>query len=323
MIRTAPPGAVSRLLIARLAETGDPERSPTLGEVVGDLLPYAAVRAALGLTTKAEYDLALLGWLGSEADVRVDPSLAAAVDQELSAPEPGLELVERFADARIDPVRHGSAAGDVSSELPPAPRSRTGLAEAEEEPSIPAPPSKPDRPRTPVGLDPGVAGVRGGEDEDEPAARVHAPSGRAFSPTPPSRGGRSAGGLVFRFASDEPGRSPAGPGETGNGSKAAESVDPARQPQAATVAARSEPRRDGDRSADRPTPQRPPDPASATRIARPRCRECSRPLPSRAAARYCPHCGADQTDGRCAACGDRLEAEWAYCPRCGRPVEPA
>ncbi len=292
MIRTAPPGAVSRLLIARLAETGDPERSPTLGEVVGDLLPYAAVRAGLGLTTKAEYDLALLGWLGSEAHVRLDPSLAAAVDHELSAPEPGLELVERFADARIDPVRSGSAAGDVSSELPPAPRSRNGLAEAEEEPST-------------------------------PAARVHAPSGRTFFPTPPSQGGRSAGGLVFRLASDEPAPSPAGPGETGNGSKATESAEPARQPQAATVATRSEPRRDGDRSADRPTPQRPPDPASATRVARPRCRECSRPLPSRAAARYCPHCGADQTAGRCAACGDPLEAEWAYCPRCGRPVEPA
>lgn len=48
-----------------------------------------------------------------------------------------------------------------------------------------------------------------------------------------------------------------------------------------------------------------------------RCAACEGELPPRPGVRYCPHCGADQTQRRCGGCGEPLESEWKYCPRCG------
>lgn len=52
-----------------------------------------------------------------------------------------------------------------------------------------------------------------------------------------------------------------------------------------------------------------------------RCRDCDRGLPARRGVRFCPHCGADQTVRRCRSCGERLEPEWGYCPRCGEAAD--
>jgi predicted RNA-binding Zn-ribbon protein involved in translation (DUF1610 family) len=51
------------------------------------------------------------------------------------------------------------------------------------------------------------------------------------------------------------------------------------------------------------------------------CWACTKALPTRDGVRFCPHCGADQEVPRCSACGDRLEPDWTFCPRCGRPLE--
>ncbi len=51
------------------------------------------------------------------------------------------------------------------------------------------------------------------------------------------------------------------------------------------------------------------------------CRACGAELPRNREARFCPYCGADQEMPRCAACGEELEAEWRYCPACGRAAD--
>ncbi len=47
------------------------------------------------------------------------------------------------------------------------------------------------------------------------------------------------------------------------------------------------------------------------------CRDCRKPLPGREGARFCPHCGADQSRRSCAACGADVERGWRYCAMCG------
>ena len=48
------------------------------------------------------------------------------------------------------------------------------------------------------------------------------------------------------------------------------------------------------------------------------CRSCHAPLPERAGARFCPHCGADQERWPCPACGEEVERGWSYCALCGK-----
>lgn len=50
------------------------------------------------------------------------------------------------------------------------------------------------------------------------------------------------------------------------------------------------------------------------------CRACDEPLPEREDLRFCPYCGADQREPACQACGETLNAGWAFCPRCGTAV---
>lgn len=53
------------------------------------------------------------------------------------------------------------------------------------------------------------------------------------------------------------------------------------------------------------------------------CWKCSRELPPRPDLRFCVFCGADQDRPCCAACGEKMNAGWAYCPRCGKGVSAA
>jgi len=57
--------------------------------------------------------------------------------------------------------------------------------------------------------------------------------------------------------------------------------------------------------------------AGATTAGQP-CRSCQAPLPDRAGARFCPHCGADQERWPCPACGEEVERGWSYCALCGK-----
>jgi predicted RNA-binding Zn-ribbon protein involved in translation (DUF1610 family) len=71
-------------------------------------------------------------------------------------------------------------------------------------------------------------------------------------------------------------------------------------------------------------PQAEPDPEqSAPSVPAPGpCWSCDAELPDRDGLKYCPHCGSDQEAPRCTACGDRLEPDWSFCPRCGRSLAP-
>lgn len=70
----------------------------------------------------------------------------------------------------------------------------------------------------------------------------------------------------------------------------------------------------------------PPRPSSAAGLAAARagrCLFCDSNLPPGRAIRFCPFCGADQTLRPCAACGEPVEPDWAFCIACGAPAESA
>jgi hypothetical protein len=66
-----------------------------------------------------------------------------------------------------------------------------------------------------------------------------------------------------------------------------------------------------------PTPASPRAPA-APEAAR-GCHSCGTALPDLPALRFCPACGADQTEVACRACDAPLKTEWNFCIRCGAP----
>ncbi|NJD08922.1 MAG: zinc ribbon domain-containing protein, partial [Gemmatimonadetes bacterium] len=51
-----------------------------------------------------------------------------------------------------------------------------------------------------------------------------------------------------------------------------------------------------------------------------RCAFCDSLLPVSRAVRFCPFCGADQSQRPCGVCGEPLQADWAFCIACGEAV---
>lgn len=94
--------ALTALIQRRLARDGlAPDAPIAVAELHRRLVPYALCREALGLATKAEYDLALLQLL-DDAGVEVEEkALREAVRRELESPEPGLAILQRFAASEI------------------------------------------------------------------------------------------------------------------------------------------------------------------------------------------------------------------------------
>jgi hypothetical protein len=50
------------------------------------------------------------------------------------------------------------------------------------------------------------------------------------------------------------------------------------------------------------------------------CVQCDSPLPTHRSPRFCPFCGADQTQRPCGSCGEPLDPDWAFCITCGTAV---
>jgi hypothetical protein len=50
------------------------------------------------------------------------------------------------------------------------------------------------------------------------------------------------------------------------------------------------------------------------------CAFCDSGLPAGRQVRFCPFCGADQSQRPCAVCAEPVQQEWAYCIACGEPV---
>jgi len=95
--------ALKDLLARRLSEEGVSIQSPiAVAELYRRLVPYSICREALGLATKAEYDLALLRLLADDGSLDVEErALREAVSRELASPEPGLAILQRFAASEV------------------------------------------------------------------------------------------------------------------------------------------------------------------------------------------------------------------------------
>lgn len=122
-MKVASPATLARLLHERLSEDGDPTRSITLEALLNTVLPYSVARALLGLAGKGEYDVAMLGLLGSPALVQGDPAISEAVERELRLPEPGLAFEADLGDCLLRlrgtaDLEETEAAG-ASAVLPP------------------------------------------------------------------------------------------------------------------------------------------------------------------------------------------------------------
>jgi len=109
------------LLTRRLGEEGVPIRSPiAVAELYRRLVPYSICRDALGLATKAEYDMAVLRLLADDGSLEVQElALREAVSRELVSPEPGLAILQRFAASEVRLIGPEDAISPVP-EGPPA-----------------------------------------------------------------------------------------------------------------------------------------------------------------------------------------------------------
>jgi hypothetical protein len=106
---------------------------------------------------------------------------------------------------------------------------------------------------------------------------------------------------------------------------AGESMPAAQAPAAATASAAAPPLSEAVTSPKpiRPTsaaPQRPLDATAETtpRSSRPGCQYCGGELPEDRQVHFCPSCGQNLLQRRCAACSAELEPGWKFCVTCGR-----
>ncbi|MBM4187973.1 MAG: zinc ribbon domain-containing protein [Gemmatimonadetes bacterium] len=88
-IRTQDPGAVHRAM--------------TVADLRGQILPYRAHRTALGLTSNDDYETLVLRLVAEEGGLTrtFPPEAAARAREELSSPNPNLDLVEELAEATV------------------------------------------------------------------------------------------------------------------------------------------------------------------------------------------------------------------------------
>ncbi|MCG8468140.1 MAG: hypothetical protein MJB57_08005 [Gemmatimonadetes bacterium] len=282
-MKVASPAALARLLHARLAETGDPARPLTLSDLLESVLPYPIVRGALALAGKAEYDLALLGFLRRADLVEVDPAVVAAVEGQAEAPEPNLGFAGHLADSvlrlRVPEIERELHLETDDETVAPEPPPGTGQASPSEPASASGAP-----------IDNGSSSV-----EEENAPRVEPPAPPVSEASAPTA------------SSSEPPRHPDAPDpadRSGDAPRGDVSDHAAVEPPFAL---------------EPPTPRviTEPDPWVPERAAAPRCWSCREALPDRPIVYFCTGCGISQDDRRCTGCGDRTEATWRFCARCG------
>lgn len=292
-MKVASPAALAGLLQARLAETGDPRRVVTLSELLVSILPYPIARGALDLAGKGEYDLALLGFLRRGDLVQVDPAVVAAVEQETENPEPSLDFASSLGDSLLR-LRAGVADGAAVHAPDPSDREIAALDPPAAEPPEPPAAEPPDPPAAepvalidPTGLwtpVPDAAGV------DEGPGPEQTPDLAAAVVSPPELDVATTDELDVAPI-DDPG------------------AVPPHEPDSTLVA--------DPRVVTEPEPWVP-DPTMA-----PACWQCSEPLPDRPIVFFCTQCGVSQDNRRCSECGDRVEAGWRFCSRCGTELSPS
>lgn len=168
-----------RALVAALRESGHAEERPLkVSELYEELIPYRAVRAALGVELNADYEHALLRLLAGERDLlRLEPDSARAeLRREVEAPFPVVGLFRKFSRSDVWVHMPTDAESPGPTKPPPAlvvePASSTGDALA---PSAPSTDPVAEHPVTPL---PGGAQGRG----ESPAVPIHDPASRSGNP---------------------------------------------------------------------------------------------------------------------------------------------
>lgn len=186
--RTAGRTGMRGLLVRRLREEGrGADAAFTVAELRRSLLPYPRCREALGLTSKAEYDVSLLRLLdGDDLVVSEDPELDEEVERELDSPEPGLGILDDHAATVLRPAsrleRELTSAEDEDGEEDDATSGARGAGE-DVAPASGAAEEGPPR-------------AAGGPDEEEPPAPGAAGVGPPHETESPDAPGSFGGGDV-------------------------------------------------------------------------------------------------------------------------------
>ncbi len=179
-----------RALVEELRRRDHPDGRPVkVSELYQDLVPYRAVRSALGVELNADYEHALLRLLSGERDLlRLEPAEAREeLRREVEAPYPFVGLFRKFSASDVwvtmpaeRPAGEVRGANDVAPKPTPSPKPVDGprpmAAESrrtpQAEPTVPAPgdgaPSRPAADPDP----PPVA--RGGALPERAPMRLHA-----------------------------------------------------------------------------------------------------------------------------------------------------
>lgn len=117
-----------RALVEELRRRDHPEDQPvTVSELYQTLIPYAAVRSAIGVELNADYEHALLRLLAGERDLlRLEPLTAREeLRREVEAPYPFVGLFRKFSGSQVRvkmPAGPASAApAEPASAEAPAP----------------------------------------------------------------------------------------------------------------------------------------------------------------------------------------------------------
>lgn len=119
-----------RALVEELQRRDHPEDEPvTVSELHQTLIPYAAVRSAIGVELNADYEHALLRLLAGERNLlRLEPRTAREeLRREVDAPYPVVELYRKFSGSQVWVKRTGVQ--ESSRQKPPAPPAPGGAAE--------------------------------------------------------------------------------------------------------------------------------------------------------------------------------------------------
>lgn len=290
-----------RCLVEELDRRGIPEGRPVkVSELYQALVPYRAVRSALGVELNADYEHALLRLLAGERSLlRLEPAQARdELRREVDAPYPFVGLFRKFS------------ASNVWVNRPERPM--TGRPE---EPAAPAraPDPLPEPTRS-------VQSIKGPELDPDPAPAAEpvaepepAPAVEPATPTGPERGAGPGDKPAQRLAAEAENPAPA-------------DVDTAAQAEAATDAVPLSSRRLGSLAPARMPVQlhREPERAESASEAAVRggpCTFCGDTMPGGRRIRFCPYCGADQRMRPCPRCDAVLERDWRFCISCGHDAK--
>jgi hypothetical protein len=262
----------------------------TVAEIYQDLVPYRAVRTELGFEMNADYEHTLLRLLAGEGELaRLDPPEARhELREELDSPNPNVGLFRKFAacDVWVAEIEDDSA--DRAGEQGTTYDAGTAAAAAEAWPPEQTASDDDAWHVEPLEPPPGAGRY---EHRPEPQAWPAEPTVRDEAASPPSgNAGAAASTAAGRNAMQEP---------------VADSVGDDEEAEFELVPVQR-----------RATPH-----GAAAEEAEGRCAFCDSSLPDRRMLRFCPYCGADQSQRPCGACGEPLESDWRFCVACGSAAD--